>query len=63
MSRYINCFNFSACESYTYGLKCKFKCGNCHADQPCHVATGECSGGCREGWYGSKCDKGNGVYH
>ncbi|XP_063907960.1 uncharacterized protein LOC135126088 isoform X2 [Zophobas morio] len=47
-----DCYQF--CPRKTYGHGCQKQCTNCKYD--CNGVTGTCPGGCRENYYGEKCD-------
>ena len=46
------------CGNNTYGLECRYQCGNCSIRNKCHHVNGSCPYGCAYGWSGIKCDKG-----
>ena len=48
----------TGCDSYTYGLDCNKRCGNCSGGVQCNHVTGTCPHGCDPGMHGDKCDKG-----
>jgi len=49
---------YAVCESGFYGDDCEQKCGNCAGyKNDCQLKTGKCLVGCKEGWFGLKCDR------
>ena len=56
---YSNCGHpVAACRCETYGQNCNSRCGNCKDGHPCNHVTGECLGGCAEGYTGPTCHDG-----
>lgn len=44
------------CESEKFGLGCKKRCsGHCNNSVPCDHVSGECHGGCQNGYLGARC--------
>lgn len=51
-------FIFVECMSGQYGDECLNKCSDfCKISNKCDFVSGECKGGCKEGWTGSDCYK------
>ena len=50
-----------ACPIETYGSNCKKNCSarHCKLYSGCFPSTGECVGGCQEGWTGIDCNTAN----
>lgn len=47
------------CKEGFYGANCSKQCyGNCRDNAACDHVTGQCKGGCEEGWTGLLCEKG-----
>lgn len=47
-----------ACPYGHFGYDCKEKCNiNCGVPEKCDRESGECSGGCQDGWRGPRCDQ------
>lgn len=38
----------------TFGTDCNYRC-HCRDNEHCDLETGECAGGCAEGWMGPAC--------
>lgn len=48
----------AACEFGYYGIGCRQKCSAfCETSFDCNTVTGQCNGGCMDGWEGPKCLK------
>lgn len=48
----------AACEFGYYGIGCRQKCSAfCETSFDCNTVTGQCDGGCMDGWEGPKCLK------
>lgn len=48
----------AACEFGYYGIGCRQKCSAfCETSFDCNTVTGQCNGGCLDGWEGPKCLK------
>lgn len=46
----------SECDSEQFGLDCKERCsGHCNNSVPCDHISGECHGGCQDGYLGDRC--------
>ncbi|XP_062620887.1 multiple epidermal growth factor-like domains protein 10 [Saccostrea cucullata] len=43
--------------SGTYGVECRFKCGQCRDGVACHHVSGTCVSGCEPGYTGQACNK------
>lgn len=67
---FILCFRFNTikitkndfidCKEGSYGNNCSQKCkGHCKDNTTCNHVTGHCERGCKAGWTGSSCDKGD----
>lgn len=48
----------AVCQPGYYGNSCTGICSeNCFKSTNCDRFTGDCNGGCKQGWMGSKCDQ------
>lgn len=50
---------FPACEPGLWGDNCVNRCSDNCINPACNVTTGVCEGGCRSGYTGDHCGKGN----
>lgn len=51
------------CLAGFYGRNCSTECSlNCLVISKCDRSTGQCNGGCKEGWTGNICDQGKYCY-
>lgn len=56
------CLRFSlGCEDGYYGDLCNKTCENCK-NMNCRQTSGRCVEGCKSGWKGLACDKGNSFF-
>ena len=46
------------CENGTYGHDCDYTCGHCRDDEHCYHTNGTCLNGCKSGYIGHLCKKG-----
>nr|XP_022308425.1 multiple epidermal growth factor-like domains protein 10 [Crassostrea virginica] len=46
------------CPNGTYGINCKWTCGQCANFLPCSRFDGTCNAGCSPGYFGRLCNKG-----
>lgn len=52
-------FYITECGDGWYGITCSQQCaGHCRSGISCNHVTGQCDGGCDEGWTEAICDKG-----
>ena len=55
---FIRVYVYSVRSRY-YGVNCSDTCGHCvSGSTTCHIATGQCPGGCSAGWKGETCKTG-----
>lgn len=53
-------FAQKACRKGWFGANCTQQCvGHCQYETICNHVTGHCDNGCKAGWTGNKCDKGD----
>lgn len=53
----------AGCIAGKYGKNCNISCSpNCKKSTKCSLITGKCTDGCKKGWTGKKCNKGNFTY-
>lgn len=51
------------CQPGKFGYNCKNTCSvNCKDYNSCDKTSGNCAGGCLDGWQGNHCDRGTTVY-
>lgn len=50
----------TGCSEGWYGENCTERCvGHCQYGKTCNKVTGQCDSGCKSGWTGYMCDKGD----
>lgn len=56
---YFSNYFLAECQEGHYGYNCEEKCSeNCGDSGKCDRKTGQCKDGCKAGWIGNTCEKG-----